>query len=48
MKVAVIGSRGISNVDIGEFLPSEVAEIVSGGAKSGIDVLAKQSPKKTA
>lgn len=41
MKLAVIGSRGLTSIDIGKYIPKNVTEIVSGGAK-GIDVLAKQ------
>ncbi len=40
MKVAVIGSRGIENLNIGEYLPKETTEIVSGGAH-GVDTLAR-------
>jgi len=41
MKVAVIGSRGLTVSDLGKYLPSETAEIVSGGAK-GVDTSAKE------
>ena len=41
MKVAVIGSRGLSVDDLGDYLPEETTEIVSGGAK-GIDTCAKE------
>ncbi len=41
MRVAVIGSRGLSVNDLGKYLPSGVTEIVSGGAK-GIDSCAKR------
>lgn len=40
MKVAIIGSRGCSYIDIGAYLPNTTTEIISGGAK-GIDTLAK-------
>lgn len=40
MKVAVIGSRTITDIDIGKYIPPETTEIVSGGAK-GVDTLAK-------
>ncbi|MBO5726732.1 MAG: hypothetical protein J6S00_06705 [Clostridia bacterium] len=40
MKVAVIGSRTLRFDNIGEYIPKEVTEIVSGGAK-GIDTCAK-------
>ncbi len=41
MKIAIIGSRNISITDFSSYLPSEVSEIVSGGAK-GVDLCAKQ------
>lgn len=41
MKVAVVGSRGLSIDDLGSYLPEEVTEIVSGGAK-GVDSSARQ------
>ena len=36
MKIAIIGSRGLHVTDLGNYLPADVSEIVSGGAK-GID-----------
>ena len=36
MKVAVIGSRGLTVSDLGRYLPENTTEIVSGGAK-GVD-----------
>lgn len=36
MKVAIIGSRNLHITDLGEYLPENTTEIVSGGAK-GID-----------
>ena len=36
MKVAIVGSRGLSVEDFSPYLPAETTEIVSGGAK-GID-----------
>lgn len=39
MKVAIVGSRTVS-VDISEYLPEGITEIISGGAK-GIDKLAE-------
>ena len=39
MKVAVIGSRSIKQVDFDRHLPKETDEIISGGAK-GVDQLA--------
>ncbi len=41
MKIAVIGSRGLVINDLGKYLPANVTEIVSGGAK-GIDTCAKK------
>lgn len=40
MKVAVIGSRGLNVKNLGNYLPNETTEIVSGGAK-GIDTDAR-------
>lgn len=39
MKLAIIGSRTITSVNLADHLPADVTEIVSGGA-SGIDTLA--------
>ncbi len=36
MKIAIIGSRNLTAENLGEYLPPECTEIVSGGAK-GID-----------
>ena len=41
MKVAVIGSRNLTVEDLGQYLPKETTEIVSGGAK-GIDTCARE------
>ena len=41
MKAAVIGSRGIVNLDLSQYLPSEVSCIISGGAK-GLDSIAAE------
>ena len=41
MRVAIVGSRGLSTIDLGKYLPDGVAEIVSGGAK-GIDTCARE------
>ena len=41
MKVAVIGSRGLSVSDLGRYLPENTTEIVSGGAK-GVDTSARK------
>ncbi len=44
MKLAIIGSRRIENIDVSEYVDADVAEIVSGGAK-GIDTAAKEYAK---
>ena len=41
MKIAVIGSRNLTVKDLGQYLPKEVTEIVSGGAR-GIDTSARE------
>lgn len=41
MKVAVIGSRGLTVRNLGEYLPSETTEIISGGAR-GVDTSARE------
>lgn len=41
MKVAVIGSRGLTVSNLEKYLPDETTEIISGGAK-GIDTCAKE------
>ena len=41
MKVAVIGSRGLTVDDLEKYLPAETKEIVSGGAR-GIDQCARR------
>ena len=41
MKVAVIGSRGLTVDNLEKYLPPETTEIISGGAK-GIDTCAKE------
>lgn len=41
VKIAVIGSRGLHIDNLGDYIPKEVTEIVSGGAK-GIDSCAKE------
>lgn len=40
MKLAIIGSRGIKNISLHEYLPEGITEIVSGGA-IGVDRLAR-------
>ncbi len=41
MKIAIVGSRGIKVDNLGRFLPTEVTEIVSGGAR-GVDTCAAE------
>ncbi|MBR6562911.1 MAG: hypothetical protein IKK70_03120 [Clostridia bacterium] len=41
MKVAIIGSRGITNADIGKYIPPDTTLIISGGAR-GVDTLAER------
>ena len=41
MKVAVIGSRNLTVENLGQYLPEETPEIVSGGAK-GVDTCARE------
>lgn len=41
MRTAVIGSRGLAVKDLGQYLPKDTAEIVSGGAK-GVDASARE------
>ena len=41
MKVAVIGSRGLTVTDLGKYLPENTTEIISGGAK-GVDSSARE------
>ena len=36
MKLAIIGSRSLSNLDLSKYVSEEVTELVSGGAK-GVD-----------
>lgn len=45
MRVAIIGSRTIENIDISSYIPEEVTEIISGGAK-GVDSLAEEYADK--
>lgn len=41
MKVAIVGSRNLHVSDLERYLPAEVTEIVSGGAR-GIDACARE------
>ena len=45
MKIAVIGSRNTETDNLEQYLPKEITEIVSGGAK-GIDTFAKNMQKR--
>lgn len=45
MKLAIIGSRNLTEISIDEYVSDEVTEIVSGGAK-GIDTLAKDFARR--
>lgn len=41
MKVAVIGSRGLTVNNLGDYLPEDTTEIISGGTK-GVDACARE------
>jgi predicted Rossmann fold nucleotide-binding protein DprA/Smf involved in DNA uptake len=41
MKLAIVGSRNVGEIDISKHIPEGVTEIVSGGAR-GIDLLARK------
>lgn len=41
MKLLIVGSRSITDLDISEYIPNDVDLIISGGA-SGIDTIAEQ------
>ena len=45
MKLAVVGSRKIKEIFIDDYIPKEVTEIVSGGAK-GVDTVARDFAKQ--
>lgn len=45
MKLAIIGSRGLTVQNLEKYLPDHVTEIVSGGAK-GIDTCAREYARK--
>lgn len=45
MKTAIVGSRGIKSINLEDYLPDSVDEIISGGAK-GVDTLAKEYAEK--
>ena len=44
MKVAIVGSRSITNIALDRYVPAEVEEIVSGGAV-GVDLCAAEYAK---
>ena len=44
MKVAIVGSRSITNIELDRYVPEEVEEIVSGGAV-GVDLCAAEYAK---
>ena len=46
MKVAVIGSRSLQIRNLEEYLPKEVSELISGGAK-GVEQCARAYAQKT-
>ena len=41
MKVAIVGSRGLADIDISKYVSPDVTEIITGGAK-GVDSLAEK------
>lgn len=41
MKVLIVGSRSIEDIDLSEYVPSETELIISGGAK-GVDTVAEK------
>lgn len=45
MKLAIVGSRGLINIDISAHIPPDVTMIISGGAR-GIDTLAAAYAKE--
>lgn len=45
MKLAIIGTRGIKNIDIENYIDFHIDEIVTGGA-NGVDVKAKEYAEK--
>lgn len=45
MKLAVIGSRGLTVDDLSPYIPADTDEIISGGAK-GIDTCAREYARK--
>lgn len=47
MKLAIIGSRNLNLYNVGDYLPADVSEIVSGGAR-GIDSAAADYARRNA
>ena len=45
MKIAVVGSRTIKDIDISPYIPQETELIISGGAQ-GVDMLAEEYADK--
>ncbi|HIT18941.1 MAG TPA: DUF2493 domain-containing protein [Candidatus Fimivivens faecavium] len=45
MKVAVVGSRTLTGIDLAPYIPAEATAIVSGGAK-GVDALAAEYARR--
>lgn len=45
MKILIIGSRSITNIDLSQYIPENVELIISGGAK-GVDSLAEEYADK--
>jgi len=41
MKIAVVGSRGVTLLNLQKYLPTGITELISGGAK-GVDTCVKQ------
>lgn len=41
MRIAIVGSRGLKIENLGDYIPDDATEIVSGGAK-GVDTSAKE------
>lgn len=41
MKVAIVGSRNLTNIEISKYIPNEITQLITGGAK-GIDTLAEK------
>ena len=44
MKIAIVGSRSLTDIPLDQYVPREAEEIVSGGAK-GVDSLAAEYAK---